>query len=72
MAWESERNIKRGNLEALIDRDPATQEVRIGIYKGDNLLVLDFVQTMDARIERAFARAAAFAPSFPNGEDTHG
>jgi hypothetical protein len=67
MAWESERGIKRGNLTALIDSNTATQKIRVGIYKGDTLLVLDIIQPLETRIETAFARAKAMAPSFPNG-----
>lgn len=68
MTWEAERAIKRGNLEALIDRNIATQEVRIGVYKGDTLLVLDFIKPLDAIIDNLVAQAERLAPLFPNGE----
>lgn len=68
MTWKAERAIKRGNLEALIDRNIATQEVRIGVYKGDTLLVLDFIKPLEVQIDTAFAKARALSPSFPNGQ----
>lgn len=67
MTWVAERSIKQGNLEALIDRNTETEEIRVGVYKGDTLLTIDFIPTVEVRIETAFAKAKALAPSFSNG-----
>lgn len=68
MTFQAERQIKRGPYEVLVDRDTDSQEVRVAVYRGDILLAIEFVQSLDTTIERMVGLAAKRSPEFPAGD----
>lgn len=68
MTFRPERKIKRGMFEVLIDRDLASQEVRVSVYKRDTLMAIEFIKPLDAIIDNLVAKAERLAPQFPNGK----
>lgn len=57
MTWIQERKITQGPYEILIDLNEKTEERRIGVYMGETLLALDFVEPLSSAVNRVLSKA---------------
>ena len=65
MAWKQERTISVDPFEVVVDYNEETEERRIGVYSGETLLALEFVQPLSIVINNLVLVAKSRAHQFP-------
>lgn len=63
--FKPERTEKVGHFEVLVDCNENTGERRVSVYRGETLLAIEFVPTIETRIDRLIASAMDRSRQFP-------